>query len=149
MRFIQSEKRPPIYTSLDDEVLAVAEPKALVIKGVNLDAYRKRVTQYLLERKTHLTIHKIRMNHIGQPELLDLENMLFDQGEVGTREQFEKAYGNQPLSKFVRSIVGLETRAVREAFNSFINNPSMNVQQIRFLDLIVQYLGNNGYLETE
>jgi type I restriction enzyme R subunit len=150
MRFIQSEKRPPIYTSLDDEVLAVAEPKALVIKGVNLDAYRKRVTQYLLERKTHLTIHKIRTNQpIGQPELLDLENMLFDQGEVGTREQFEKAYGNQPLGKFVRSIVGLETSAVREAFSSFINNPSMNVQQIRFLDLIVQYLGSNGYLETD
>lgn len=150
MRFIQSEKRPPIYTSLDDEVLTVAEPKAVIIKGSNLEAYRKRVTQYLLENKTHLTIHKLRTNQpIGQPELQDLENMLFDQGEVGTREQFEKAYGNQPLGKFVRSIVGLEASSVREAFSSFINNPSMSAQQIRFLDLIVQYLGSNGYLETE
>ncbi|GAB2721419.1 restriction endonuclease subunit R [Hymenobacter frigidus] len=149
MRFIQTEKRPPVYTNLDDEVLAVSEPKALIIKAGNLDAYRKRVTQYLMERRTHLTIHKLRTNQPIEPgELLALENLLFEQGEVGTREQFEQAYGKQPLGKFIRSIVGLEAGSVREVFSSFINNPSMNAQQIRFLDLIVQYLGSNGYLET-
>jgi type I restriction enzyme R subunit len=30
-----------------------------------------------------------------------------------------------------------------------INTPSLNTQQIRFLDLIVQYLSNNGFLDTE
>jgi hypothetical protein len=52
----------------------------------------------------------------------------------------------QPLSKFVRSIVGLDAGAVREAFSTFINTPSLNAQQIRFLDLLVQYLSSNCYL---
>jgi type I restriction enzyme R subunit len=38
---------------------------------------------------------------------------------------------------------------VREAFSTFINAPSLNGQQIRFLDLIVHYLSTNGFLETE
>ena len=38
---------------------------------------------------------------------------------------------------------------MKEQFSTFINNPSMNAQQIRFLDLIVHYLGSNGYLESE
>jgi type I restriction enzyme R subunit len=150
MRFIQTDKRPPIYTNLDDKVLAVAEPQALLVKTPSLEAYRKRVTQYLLERRAHLTIHKLRTNQpIEAGELLALENLLFEQGEVGTREQFEAAYGQQPLGKFVRSIVGLDASAVREAFSTFINTPSLNAQQIRFLDLIVQYLSSNGFLDTE
>lgn len=150
MRFIQTDKRPPIYTNLDDEVLAVAEPKALIIKTSSLEAYRKRMTQFLQERRTHLTIHKLRTNQpIEAGELLALKNLLFEQGEVGTREQFEAAYGKQPLGKFVRSIVGLDAGAVRQAFSTFINTPSLNAQQIRFLDLIVQYLSSNGFLETE
>jgi type I restriction enzyme R subunit len=150
MRFVQAEKRPPVYTNLDDEVLLVAEPQALVTQPNNLAAYRKRVTQFLLERRTHLTIHKLRTNQpIEAGELQALDNLLFEQGEVGTREQFEAAYGQQPLGKFVRSIVGLDAGAVREAFSAFINTPSLNAQQIRFLDLIVQYLSSNGFLETE
>ncbi|MDO7846282.1 DEAD/DEAH box helicase family protein [Hymenobacter sp. M29] len=150
MRFIQTDKRPPIYTNLDDEVLAVAEPQAIITKTNSLEAYRKRMTQFLQERRTHLTIHKLRTNQpIEAGELLALENLLFEQGEVGTRAQFEAAYGQQPLGKFVRSIVGLEATAVREAFSAFINTPSLNAQQIRFLDLIVQYLSSNGFLETE
>ncbi|GAB2950092.1 DEAD/DEAH box helicase family protein [Hymenobacter coalescens] len=152
MRFIQTEKRPPVYTNLDDQVLPslVAEPAMVKLASLNLEAYRKRVAQYLIEHRTSTVIHKLRTNQaIGLPELQQLETMLFDQGTVGTREQFEKAYGKQPLGKFVRSIVGLEANSVKEAFSSFINNPSMNAQQIRFLDLIVQYLSSNGYLETE
>jgi type I restriction enzyme R subunit len=49
----------------------------------------------------------------------------------------------------VRSIVGLDSGAVREAFSTFINTPSLNAQQIHFLDLIVQYLSSNGFLDTE
>ncbi|RTQ53269.1 DUF4145 domain-containing protein [Hymenobacter gummosus] len=150
MRFREASVRVPVYTNLDDDITGVHEPRPVVVTGVNLEAYRKRVAQYVQEHKTHLTIHKLRTNQpIGLPELQDLENMLFAQGEIGTREHFEKAYGKQPLGKFVRSIVGLDPTATREVFSKFVNNPSMNAQQIRFLDLIIQYLGTNGYLETE
>jgi type I restriction enzyme, R subunit len=148
MRLIEKPARVPVYSDLDDEVLEVAEPQPVVITGLNLDAYKKRVTQYLTERKHHLIIHKLRTNQpITASELHELENMLFDQGEVGTREQFEKAYGNQPLGKFIRSIVGLDIISAREVFSKFINNPSMNAQQIRFMNMIIQYLCTNGSIK--
>ena len=76
-----------------------------------------------------------------------MEKMLFDQGEIGNREQFEKAYGKQPLGRFIRSIVGLEPDAARSAFSNFINAPALNAQQIRFLDTIIQYLTVNGTID--
>lgn len=131
-------------------MLAEAEVKALIVKTSSLEAYHKLVTQFLLERRTHLTIHKLRTNQpIESGELLALENLLFEQSEVGTREQFKAAYGKQPLGKFVRSFVILDATAVREAFSPFINKPSFNAKQIRFLDLIIQYLSSNGFLETK
>ncbi|WP_210489883.1 DEAD/DEAH box helicase family protein [Rufibacter aurantiacus] len=150
MRFIKSEKRPPVYTDLDDEVLQVTAPQPVVITSSNLEVYKKRVTQYLMENRTHLTIHKLRTNqNITLADLQQLEHMLFEQGEIGTREQFEKAYGKQPLGRFVRSIVGLDLNSAREVFSKFINNPTLNAQQIRFMDMIIQYLTTNGVIEAE
>jgi type I restriction enzyme R subunit len=54
-----------------------------------------------------------------------------------------------PLGKFIRTIVGLEQEAVNKAFSSFINNPSLNSAQIRFVNLIIQYLSTNGIVEVE
>ena len=54
-----------------------------------------------------------------------------------------------PLGKFIRSIVGLDQEAANTAFSSFINNPSLNASQIRFVNMIIQYLSTNGIVEVE
>jgi len=121
-----------------------------VIISTNLEAYRKRVTEYIQKNKNHITIHKLRTNQaITASELLQLEKMLFEQGELGTHEQFVKAYGEQPLGSFIRSIVGMDQAAANAAFSNFINNPSMNASQIRFVNLIIQYLSTNGVITAE
>ena len=74
--------------------------------------------------------------------------MLFEQGELGSKEKFEEAYGTQPLGKFIRSIVGLEVSAAKEALSKFINSPALNAQQIRFVDTIIQYLSVNGTIDA-
>jgi type I restriction enzyme R subunit len=45
--------------------------------------------------------------------------------------------------------VGLDVAAANQAFGQFINNPSLNSSQIRFLNLIIQYLTNNGVITAE
>jgi type I restriction enzyme R subunit len=75
--------------------------------------------------------------------------MLFEQGELGTYEQFIKAYGERPLGRFIRSIVGLDQSAANAAFSRFINNPALNPAQIRFVNLIIQSLTTNGVVEVE
>jgi type I restriction enzyme R subunit len=150
IRFIDKSSGITLYSNFEDEVLsATSEPKPVIVSG-NLEAYRKRMAEFVLKNRTHITIHKLSTNQIiTKTELKELDRMLFEQGENGTHEQFIKAYGEMPLGKFIRTIVGLEQEAVNKAFSSFINNPSLNAAQIRFVNLIIQYLSTNGIVEVE
>jgi type I restriction enzyme R subunit len=80
-------------------------------------------------------------------ELDELERMLFEQGAIGTKEEFIKAYGEQPLGKFVRNIVGLETAAAKQAFGEILSNQNLTAQQIRFMDTIINFLSVKGIID--
>jgi type I restriction enzyme R subunit len=122
-----------------------------LVYGFNdLDAYKRKVEAYLKLHSDHLTIIKIKSNiRITQEELNDLESMLFEQGELGTKEEFEKAFGQQPLGKFIRSIVGLDTNAAKEAFGGLLSGKTLNSNQIRFIDMIINYFSVKGFVEPE
>lgn len=151
IRFSEKGAGRVLYTNFTDELETPAfEPRPVIMPSVDLETYKRRVKEYIQQHKHHIVIHKLRTNiRINIDELHQLEQMLFDQGEIGTREQFIKAYGEQPLGRFIRSIVGLDLHAANEVFSKFINNPSMNVQQIRFVKTIIQYLTTNGVIEAE
>jgi type I restriction enzyme R subunit len=148
MRYIDKVEGRIIYSQFDDEVTGEVAEHEIVYGANNLEAYRKRVTHYIQEHQSFITIYKLKKNiPITATELDTLEKMLFEQGEIGNREQFEKAYGTQPLGKFIRSIVGLELDAAKSAFSTFVNAPALNAQQIRFLDTIITYLTINGTID--
>lgn len=73
--------------------------------------------------------------------------MLFEQGSIGTKQEFTKAYGEQSLSKFIRSIVGLDIQAAKLAFGEILNNQSLNAQQSRFIDAIINFLNVKGVID--
>ena len=74
--------------------------------------------------------------------------MLFAQGDIGNKAQFEHPYGPQPLGKFIRSIVEMDIEAAKAAFSEFINAPALNPKQIRFVNIIIQYLTVNGVINA-
>lgn len=47
----------------------------------------------------------------------------------------------------VRRIVGLDREAVNKAFNEFLNEERLNVNQYRFVRLIIDYIVKNGNIE--
>jgi PAS domain-containing protein len=53
----------------------------------------------------------------------------------------------QPLGKFIRSIVGLEINAAKEAFGVILAGQTLNSQQIRFMDTIINFFSVKGYIE--
>ena len=110
--------------------------------------YKKRVESYLRENRHHVTIRKLSTNQpITAAELLALEQLLFDGGERGTPEDFIAAFGPQPLGRFVRSILGLEESAAREAFADFLRTAPLRADQMTFIDNIISYLTQNGTVE--
>ena len=51
------------------------------------------------------------------------------------------------MGKLVRRIVGLDRESAEEAFSEFIHDEQLNVNQIRFVRLIIDYIVANGNIE--
>ncbi|MFZ4412593.1 MAG: type I restriction-modification enzyme R subunit C-terminal domain-containing protein [Bacteroidales bacterium] len=87
-------------------------------------------------------------NMVIAKEFGELEQMLFEQGELGSRTEFVKAFGEQPLGKFIRSILGIDVNAAKQAFAG-ISHQNFNSQQIRFIDTIINFLTVNGIIDPK
>lgn len=68
-------------------------------------------------------------------------------GELGTKEDYEREYGEKPLGEFVREIVGLDMNAAKEAFSAYLNEANLDSRQIYFVNQIVEYIVHNGMLK--
>jgi type I restriction enzyme R subunit len=148
VKFLEKENRPIVYTDFEDEIGEWTIHDQTIKDYVDLSTYKKRVERFLKEHENFLVIQKLKTNlPITRHELESLEEMLFRQGKLGTKEDIKKVYGDQPLGKFVRSIVGLDVTAARAAFAGFLNNAAFNSQQIRFIDKIINFLTVNGTID--
>ncbi|MBP6610561.1 MAG: DEAD/DEAH box helicase family protein [Paludibacter sp.] len=148
IKFLDSENTPIYFTMFEDEFSGNSQEHPLVYSFNDLDAYKRKVEQYLKEHSNNITIHKLRNNvPITKGELETLDRMLFEQGSLGTKAEFTKAYGEQPLGKFIRGIVGLNVQAAKTAFSEILNNQTLNAQQIRFIDTIINFLTVKGIIE--
>ena len=103
---------------------------------------------YIRENKHQLTISKLLTNEpITEKELKLLEELLFDGDERGTRQDFIKEFGEEPLGVFIRSIIGLDIKAAQNAFSDFIQAGSLRADQMTFIQNIITYLTKNGTIE--
>jgi len=67
----------------------------------------------------------------------------------GSREDFEKAYGNQEhLGLFIRKLIGLDRESAKQAFGGYLSQKSLTANQIRFIDQIIDYLTQNGVMDA-
>jgi type I restriction enzyme R subunit len=150
IKFLDFEETPIYFTAFTDEFEGNVIEYPLVYGFNDLDTYKRKVEAYLKLHIDHLTIIKIKNNiRITQEELTELEKILFEQGELGTKAEFEKAFGQQPIGKFIRSIVGLDTNAAKQAFGELLSGKILNSNQIRFIDLIINYFSVKGIVEPD
>ena len=143
---LDSKERKVFYTDLADTEAHIVE--GVVNYGTSKETYRSRVERFIRENKHHITINKLSTNlPITQAEIQELERILFDGDERGTKEDFIENIGEQPLGKFIRSIVGLETSAAQAAFSEFLTSGNFTADQIKFLDTMISYLTKNGTID--
>ncbi|MCX8478547.1 MAG: DEAD/DEAH box helicase family protein [Chitinophagales bacterium] len=148
IKFLDFEEKAIYFTSFTDEFSANITEHNLVYGFNDLDTYKRKVEQYIKDHSNHLTIHKLRNNiQITKSELEALERMLFEQGELGTKQEFVKVFGKQPLGEFIRSIVGLDVNAAKLAFGEILVGQTLNSQQIRFMDMIINFFSVKGVID--
>lgn len=149
IRYIERSNQKIYYTDFQDEVMTVAE-NASILNVNDLKSYRKKVEHYLKEHQHEdtLAIYKLRNNKpLTKQDIEYLENILWT--ELGSREQYEKDYGDTPVAKLVRKVVGLERQAAMQAFSTFLSEQNLNLQQTQFVELIIDYIVKNGTLERQ
>jgi len=145
IKFIEKDSQKIYYTNFQDEVIEEVENESM-FNANDLKSYRKKVNQYLNEHRDQLAIFKLRNNKkLTKQDLVTLENILWN--ELGTKEDYVKEYGEKPVAKLVRELSGLDPHAANEAFSEFLSNQSLNSNQIRFVQLIVDYVVKNGIMD--
>ncbi|MDL0421810.1 DEAD/DEAH box helicase family protein [Caldibacillus thermoamylovorans] len=145
IKFIERDKQKIYYTNFQDEVIEVKENGPMFHVN-DLQSYRKKVEHYLIQHKDQMAIYKLNHNKpLTSQDVKILEDILWK--ELGTREDYEKDYGDTPITKLVRQIVGLDPQAANAAFSEFLSEERLNLNQIRFVKHIVDYVIKNGTLD--
>jgi type I restriction enzyme R subunit len=150
IKLIEKQKRNPIYTDFEDE-MGGETPIGLPGFGQGTDyaKFRAKAQAFLRAHLDHVAIHKLRMNRpLTVTDLSELERMLTESG-VGAAEDVQWAAGeSQGLGLFVRSLVGLDREAAKEALAGFIAGKPLGANQIEFVNLVVNHLTEHGVMEA-
>lgn len=145
LQYLDKHVRPIYYTNYTDTIVDMKEGEALYDSS-DLKDYRKKVEFYLKEHENSLCVYKLRNNKkLTATDLKALEKILWE--ELGTKSDYQKEYGDTPVGHLVRKIVGVDRGAVNEAFSEFLTEQRLNVNQIRFVNLIVDYIVANGNID--
>jgi type I restriction enzyme R subunit len=152
IKFIDKTKRKDIYTDFEDELDARIEIEVKgLVSGLDKKRYREKFMEFLNKHENHIVLQKLKTNKpITNSDIDELERLLFDSDELGTKEEFEKVFGEQKsLGLFIRSLVGLDQAEAKRAFNKFLDGQKYNSNQIEFVNLIIDHLTKNGVMPAE
>jgi type I restriction enzyme R subunit len=150
VKLIEKRRRKPIYTDFEDEMGAetgVVLPEFGT--GMDLARFKAKVRIFLREHQDHIAIYKLRMNKpLTAGDLAELERMLVASG-LDALEELERAkIEAQGLGIFVRSLVGLDREAAKQALAGFLSGKTLSANQIEFINLIVDHLTEYGVMEA-
>ncbi|TMU82181.1 DUF4145 domain-containing protein [Bacillus sp. BHET2] len=148
VKFLEKESQKDYYTNFKDNFTLISEGETPFYGSNDLQNYRKKVNQYLKDHQDQTAIYKLRYNKpLTRQDVEILEGILWN--ELGTQDDYKKEFGDTPITKLVRQIVGLDQQAANEAFSDFLNEEKLNVNQLRFVKLIINYVVKNGTLEKK
>jgi type I restriction enzyme R subunit len=150
VKLIDKQKRKPIYTDFEDQMGSEA---SMDLPGFaapdSFERFRAKARAFLRAHENHIAIHKLRMNKgLTAADLAELERMLAESGVGGAKEIDRAKEESRGLGLFVRSLVGLDREAAKEALAGFLSGKTLNSNQIEFVDLIVNHLTEHGVMDA-
>ncbi|MET3650307.1 DEAD/DEAH box helicase family protein [Dyella japonica] len=151
IQFIERKSIKPVYTLLTDEK---GESSEVVLKdfstGINLAQYKKKFEAYIRSNENHVAIAKLKHNRqLTLTDLAELQRFVYESEPVESRERFEQCFGvDKPLTVLIRSLVGLDRNAAKEAFGRFLDANHYSSQQIRFVEMVIDRLTASGVMEA-
>jgi type I restriction enzyme, R subunit len=148
VQFIEKRSRNVLYTDFEDEI---GDETSFDLLGItppqDMERFRAKARAFLRDHQDRVAIHRLRMNKPLTPtDLVELASLLAENG-IGDAETIARAKEeSQGLGLFVRSLVGLDRGAAKEAFADFLEGKTMSANQIEFIDLIINHLTEHGVM---
>ncbi|MCQ8783756.1 DEAD/DEAH box helicase family protein [Mangrovibrevibacter kandeliae] len=148
VQHIEKQKRAIVYSNFADELGEASAHDLPQVGEIDFVRFKQKARAFLRRHDDHIALHKLRQ---GKPltasDLAELEAMLLDAG-IGNADTIERAREtSEGFGRFVRSLVGLDRKAVNDAFAEFIAGGSASAEQIEFIGLIVEHLTAQGVMD--
>ena len=135
-----------IITKLQDEVSENSEGVTIDV-SYDFEDYNQKVNRYVNEHSDTLAIYKLTHNKpLSKEDYSELERILTV--ELGTKQEYEREFGETPFGILIRKIAKMDHDTIMETFSKFINDESLNSNQINFIKKIISYIEQNGYIEN-
>jgi type I restriction enzyme R subunit len=124
------------------------------LEGLDLVEYKRRVESVLRERFSENPIlQRIRAGQsVRDDELEELARLVL---QADDKANVKHLAGHDPetrrsLLTVFRGLVGLDAKAVEQAFTDFVHtHPRLSSQQLRFLQVLQNHIAQNGGIELE
>ena len=147
MKFIPTKKRKIHYTNFEDEFVFREEGRKIDIGDSDFDDYRSRVNEYIEAHKNQPAINKLLHNKpISNDDYRVLERIFTE--ELGTVEEYQANYQDTPFGLLIRKIAKMDRDSAYAAFSTFIAEERPNAEQIQFIEQVVDYVVENGYVNN-
>lgn len=148
VKLIDKAARKAIYTDFEDQLGDVTTIDMLgYLVPDSFERFRVKARAFLRAHQNHVAIHKLHTNRPLTPtDLNELEQMLTSSGVASSNDVDRAKEQSQGLGLFVRSLVGLDREAAKQAFAGFLAGKAWAANQIEFVNLIVDHLTERGVM---
>ena len=142
VQFIDKRQRKPVYTDFED---LMGSETDITLPGFTVGTdpakFAAKAQTFLKQHLDHVVIAKLRMNKpLTASDLAELERLLGESGTGGPDDIHRAADEAQGLGLFVRSLVGMDRSAAKNALAGFIGGKTFTANQLEFINLVVDHL---------
>ncbi|NGQ92822.1 DEAD/DEAH box helicase family protein [Rhodobacter sp. HX-7-19] len=148
VKLIEPVERKIVYTDFTDEIGAGTEVTVEAIgTGIDKARFTTKVRRFLEKHRDHIALQKVRRAEQLTPmDLAELEKM-FDAEGVPVSDGAQEIAQAGGLGLFLRSLVGLDRKAAKEAFSALTEGKTPTSAQKEFLDLLINHLTEQGVVD--
>ncbi len=148
IKLVEPPSRKIVFTDFQDEI---GEGSDVVLpdvgNGTDKARFMMKVRHFLQEHGDHITLKKLRRNEqLTKQDIEELERIFIEEG-VADDAELEGIRNDGGLGVFIRSLIGLDREAAKNAFSSFIDGKMLTANQIEFIDLVIDHLTERGVLD--
>lgn len=144
MKYLDAKEPRLIHVDLEDSIQEMRIGESIDVDFVG-ENYREKVEHYIRAHMDEGPIFKLRSNEpLTESDVDELENILWS--EIGTKEEYDAEYHGIPLGVLIRSINGLDMNAAKRAFSEYLDETTLDSDQMYFVSQVVEYVVRNGVL---